>query len=72
MESFEESVEESVEVVEEVEAFRFVRKVFVEEEEEKEKEDVKAWLEWKVSRMERRGRMEFIVFIISDLLIMLK
>jgi len=72
VESFEESVEESVEVVEEVEAFRFVRKVFVEDDNEEEEEDVKAWLEWKVSRMERRGRMEFIVFILADLLIMLK
>lgn len=72
MESFEESVEESVEVVEEVEAFRFVRKVFVEDDNDEEEEDVKAWLEWKVSRMERRGRMEFIVFILADLLIMLK
>ena len=72
MESFEESVEESVEVVEEVEAFRFVRKVFVEDDNDEEEEDVKAWLEWKVSRMERRGRMEFIVFIFADLLIMLK
>jgi len=51
VESFEESVEESVEVVEEVEAFRFVRKVFVEDDNEEEEEDVKAWLEWKVSRI---------------------